>query len=47
MGTEAAAASGIMIEPMSLLMPQTFTADHPFLFVLAKSDTLLFVGTYI
>ncbi|KAM5158479.1 serpin B4-like [Mantella aurantiaca] len=38
-GTEAAAASGAVIVPKSLLLPRQFKADHPFLCVIKHNST--------
>ena len=45
-GTEAAAATALIINRMSLPQPATFTADRPFLFWIEHSTTgeLLFIG---
>ncbi|VDD88739.1 unnamed protein product [Enterobius vermicularis] len=48
-GTEAAAATAIAVSTTSLHFERptpTFTADHPFMFVIAKGNTLLFAGKY-
>ncbi|OWF49040.1 Leukocyte elastase inhibitor [Mizuhopecten yessoensis] len=46
-GTEAAAATGVMIRMMS--MPLQFVADRPFLFVIrdVTSGTILFIGKFV
>ena len=43
-GTEAAAATGVTVEPTSL--PPTFRADHPFIFIIQDSENgnILFFG---
>lgn len=46
-GTEVAGATGFVPIPMCIMEPATFIADHPFLFVIAKENTLLFVGRYV
>ncbi|MGD0462890.1 MAG: serpin family protein [Tepidisphaeraceae bacterium] len=46
-GTEAAAATGIVMAPTAVMMPRmTFTADHPFLFIIRdrSSGAMLFLG---
>ncbi|HEX4053549.1 MAG TPA: serpin family protein [Tepidisphaeraceae bacterium] len=46
-GTEAAAATGIVMMPTVAFMPRnTFTADHPFLFIIRDqiSGAMLFIG---
>ena len=45
-GTEAAAATAIIISLESALQPASFTADHPFLFWIEHSSTgeMLFLG---
>ena len=45
-GTEAAAATAIIISLESAPQPATFTADHPFLFWIEHSSTgeMLFLG---
>jgi serpin B len=46
-GTEAAAATGLVMSPTAVMLPgMTFTADHPFLFVIRdrSSGALLFLG---
>ncbi|XP_043117306.1 leukocyte elastase inhibitor-like [Puntigrus tetrazona] len=48
-GTEAAAATGVVISTMSIpLPPKTFTADHPFLFFIRHnpSNSILFYGRF-
>ncbi|XP_043117308.1 leukocyte elastase inhibitor-like [Puntigrus tetrazona] len=48
-GTEAAAATGVVISTMSMpLPPKTFTADHPFLFFIRHnpSNSILFYGRF-
>ncbi len=49
-GTEAAAATGIVITETSIEMPQeTFRADHPFIFLIQddKTGLILFLGKVI
>ncbi len=48
-GTEAAAATGVMVKSMAVRRPEpppTFRADHPFLFLLrdTHSGSILFLG---
>uniref|UniRef100_A0A8C6T1D7 Serpin B6 n=1 Tax=Neogobius melanostomus TaxID=47308 RepID=A0A8C6T1D7_9GOBI len=45
-GTEAAAATGITIGITSITIPETFIADHPFLFFIRHnpSESVLFAG---
>jgi serpin B len=45
-GTEAAAATGVVMELTSMPRQVTFTADHPFIFLIMdkNSDTILFMG---
>jgi serpin B len=46
-GTEAAAATGITMAPTAVILPRmTFTADHPFLFIVRDraSGAVLFLG---
>lgn len=45
-GTEAAAASGVVMQKRSLDMPPEFYANHPFLFVIyhKTSSAILFIG---
>lgn len=47
-GTEAAAATAAVISDRSLSIPETFTADHPFLFFIRNNttDTILFSGRF-
>jgi serpin B len=46
-GTEAAAATGVIIEPTSV--PDPFDADHPFLFLIRDNQTesILFMGRVV
>jgi serpin B len=46
-GTEAAAATGVVMQPTAVPMPQAvFIADHPFLFIIRdrENGAILFVG---
>jgi len=45
-GTEAAAATGIVVKPRSIEVEPQFRADHPFLFLIRErqSDRILFLG---
>ena len=45
-GTEAAAATGVMMNTMAMIQEPEFTADHPFLFLIrdVRSGALLFMG---
>ncbi|KAL3865724.1 hypothetical protein ACJMK2_043084 [Sinanodonta woodiana] len=48
-GTEAAAATAMMMRCMAMPMPpEKFIADHPFLFLIRDNDTgvILFIGRY-
>ncbi|XP_021919211.1 leukocyte elastase inhibitor-like isoform X4 [Zootermopsis nevadensis] len=47
-GSEAAAATGMVFMKCSLnfLQPPNFIADHPFVFVLAEANAVLFVGRF-
>ena len=48
-GTEAAAATGVIMNPTSARPDTTpvFRADHPFVFLITEKDsgTILFIGT--
>ena len=46
LGTEAAAATGVVIKATSVPILTTFRADHPFLFLIRdrRTDSLLFLG---
>ncbi|XP_039256722.2 leukocyte elastase inhibitor-like [Styela clava] len=48
-GTEAAAATAIVMTRMALLPPHEFMCDHPFLFFIKHkpTNTILFVGRYV
>jgi len=45
-GTEAAAATGVLIRPLARRVTPTFLADHPFVFVIRdnRSGSVLFMG---
>jgi len=43
-GTEAAAATAVIMQRESVSIPITFRADHPFLFFIVKGDAILFMG---
>jgi serpin B len=45
-GTEAAAATAIIMELTAILEPTTFIADHPFIFLIQQKETgaILFMG---
>ncbi|XP_056099242.1 leukocyte elastase inhibitor-like isoform X1 [Rhinichthys klamathensis goyatoka] len=47
-GTEAAAATGVVIMTRCLILPQVFNADHPFLFFIRHNPTktILFYGRF-
>ncbi|XP_073703806.1 leukocyte elastase inhibitor-like [Garra rufa] len=47
-GTEAAAATGVVVTVLCLRIPQVFNADHPFLFFIRHNPTknILFYGRY-
>ncbi len=48
-GTEAAAATAVIMAPKSAPMFNRFTADHPFLFLIrdGKSGSILFLGRVV
>jgi len=48
-GTEAAAATGVLMAPRRVPEPPTFRADHPFLFLIQDNHTgsILFIGRVI
>lgn len=48
-GTEAAAATAVVMERLSLPQPATFTADHPFLYLIRdnRNGTVLFMGRVV
>jgi len=45
-GTEAAAATGVVMELTSIMSKNIFRADHPFIFIIQQNDTgnILFLG---
>lgn len=45
-GTEAAAATGVVMELTSIMPKNIFRADHPFIFIIQQNDTgnILFLG---
>ncbi|XP_034027565.1 leukocyte elastase inhibitor-like isoform X2 [Thalassophryne amazonica] len=47
-GTEAAAATGVVVVERTLLIPKYFRADHPFLFFIRHNSTknILFLGRF-
>ncbi len=47
-GTEAAAATGVVMMTRCLMIPQVFNADHPFLFFIRHNPTksILFYGCF-
>ncbi|XP_053716074.1 uncharacterized protein LOC128755980 [Synchiropus splendidus] len=47
-GTEAAAATGVVVSERSIVIPRVFNADHPFLFFIIHkaSMSVLFAGRY-
>ena len=48
-GTEAAAATAVVMERLSMPQPGAFRADHPFLFLIRENRTgsVLFVGRVV
>ena len=43
-GTEAAAATAVVIEIMSAMPRNVFRADHPFVFIIQEKGNILFIG---
>ncbi|XP_055602309.1 serine protease inhibitor 42Dd-like [Uranotaenia lowii] len=43
-GAEAAAATGMMIMAMCLIIPSQFTVDRPFLYMLVQNGQIYFIG---
>ncbi len=45
-GTEAAAATGVVVEAKALIVAPEFRADHPFLFLIrdTRNGSVLFLG---
>jgi serpin B len=48
-GTEAAAATGIAVSKLAVMLPRKFAVDHPFLFLIRDTSTgsLLFLGRIV
>ncbi len=48
-GTEAAAATAVVMEQLAVSKPLTFRADHPFVFVIRenKTESILFIGRIV
>ena len=48
-GTEAAAATGVVVEPKAAKVNPVFRADHPFVFLVRdkRSDSILFLGRIV
>jgi len=48
-GTEAAAATDVVMEQLAVSKPLTFRADHPFVFVIRenKTESILFIGRIV
>lgn len=48
-GTEAAAATGVVVSKLAVEMPRRFPVDHPFLFLIrdASTGSLLFLGRIV
>jgi serpin B len=43
-GTEAAAATAVVMKTTAVMEPFEFRADHPFIFMIMKGDQILFMG---
>ena len=48
-GTEAAAATAVIMREMSVMLENIFRADHPFMFIIQEKDTgnILFLGRVV